>query len=211
MFGPDIIAPRRPEEGWGFARVGCQDSAAAEYFVSRGIPADTGEKWIFTMDTGFTMEGDNISARIDQRIFCGKNLTPRIGFYGFSRGTMSLGGKWAGFRYFTETKEVHFSPLAWSEVKDFVHRWYHPDPVFNEFPCAPHPQLTARVWIIKPGKKAEPDQQHHCWLKVKKWEEGDPDWVAQVETMWKMVRGHLLKQGHEPKYKLSMANDSLEF
>jgi hypothetical protein len=105
---------------------------------------------------------------------------------------------------------VHFSPLAWSEVKDFVHHWDHPDPVFNNFPCAPPPQLIARVWIIKPGKKAEPDQQHQCWLKVKNWDEGDPDWVAQVETMWKMVRGHLLKQGYEPKYKLCMADDSLE-
>lgn len=211
MFDPDIIAPRRRGEGWGIARVGCHNTAAAEYFVSRGIPADTGEKWIFAMNTGFTLEGDNISAEIDRQIRYGHDVTPRIGFYGFSRGTMSLGGKWAGFRYFTETNEVHFSPLAWSEVKDFVHRWYHPDPVFNDFPCAPYSQLIARVWIIKPGKKAEPDQQHHCWLKVKKWEEGDPDWVTQVETMWKMVRGHLLNQRHEPKYKLSMANDSLEF
>ncbi|KIL95617.1 hypothetical protein FAVG1_00354 [Fusarium avenaceum] len=186
MFGPDIIAPRRREEGWGLERVGPHDKAAAEYSFSRGISADTGEKWRFQMDTGVLLSqpSDFISAPIDIQPGQKVNLTPRIGFYGFSRGTRSLGGKWAGFRYFTETGEVHFSPLAWSEVRYFVNRWYHPEAMLES-----QPQLIARVWIIRPGKEAEPDQQHHCWLKVKKWEEGDPNWVSQVETMWKMMSG----------------------
>jgi hypothetical protein len=208
MFGPDIIAPRRLKEGWGLARVGPHDTAAAEYFVSRGISADTGEKWIFDMDKRVAPYTDYISAPIDTRTGYGRDLTPRIGFYGFSRGTMSLGGKWAGFRYFTETNEVHFSPLAWSEVQYFVHRWYTPEGTGINPPRTPHPQLIARVWIIRPGKEAEPAQPHHCWLKVKEWEEGDPDWVAQVEIMWKMVRGHLLMRGYDPSYKLCMAGGS---
>lgn len=134
-------------------------------------------------------------------------VTPRIGFYGFSRGTMSLGGKWARFRYFTKTNEVFFNPLAWSEVEFFIRRYYTSDGCVIKAPGSPHPQLIARVWIIRPGNIAEPSQPHHCWLKVKKWEEGDPDWVAQLETIWKMVRSDLLVRGHESKYKLCMADE----
>jgi hypothetical protein len=189
MFGPDIIASRRREEGCPFARVDPQDTAAAEYFASRGISADTGENWIIDMEV---LRGSDLSsALIDSITGYGRDVFPRIGFYGFSRGTISHGGKWAGFRYFTETNEVHFSPLAWSEVQYFVHRWYTSEGMVINAPGEPHPRLIARVWTIKPGKEAEPAQPHHCWLKVKEWEEGDPDWVAQVETMWKMVRGHL--------------------
>ncbi|KAM0191691.1 hypothetical protein ACHAPA_008287 [Fusarium lateritium] len=195
MFGPEIIAPRRREQGW----FGPHDEAAAEYFASRGISADTGEKWISTF--AYDMGG----SRYD-------NTSPpsgtRIGFYGFSSGTMSLGGKWAGFRHFTETNEVYFSPLAWSEVQHFVHRWYAPDGRAMNPPGDPQPQLIARVWIIRPGKEAEPARPHHCWLKVKEWEEGDPDWVAQVETMWKMVRGHLLDRRSDNKYRLCVADDA---
>lgn len=206
MFGPDIIAPRRREEGWGLARAGPHDKAAAEYFISRGISADTGEKWRFQKSTtmGVSQLSDIIQAPIGTEPGQKFDFTPRIGFYGFSRGTMSIGGKWAGFRYFTETEEVHFSPLAWSEVQYFINRRYRPEGMVMDT----HPQFIARVWIIRPGKEAEPDQQHHCWLKVKKWEEGDPDWVSQVETMWKMVRGHLLERRYESRYKLRMADES---
>ncbi|SPJ72242.1 uncharacterized protein FTOL_01970 [Fusarium torulosum] len=128
----------------GLARVGPHDKAAAEYFVSRGIPADTGKEWRFPKHDAWReidtqMDRDHIDT---PQI----TVTPRIGLYGFSRGTMSLGGKWAGFRYFTETNEVHFSPLAWSEVEFFVRRYYTPDGCVINIPVSPYPQLIARVW-----------------------------------------------------------------
>ncbi|KAM0544093.1 hypothetical protein ACHAPJ_011975 [Fusarium lateritium] len=114
---------------------------------------------------------------------------------------MSLGGKWAGFRYYIETGEVEFSPLAWSEVEYFVHRLYAPEGAGRYLPDNQDPQLISRVWIIRPNERVKPEEQpHHCWVKVKKWEKGEPNWVWQVEITWKMVREMLLRRGIEHRY-----------
>ncbi|KAI8667564.1 hypothetical protein NCS56_00893500 [Fusarium sp. Ph1] len=135
---------------------------------------------------------------------------PYIGFYGYSRGTYSLRGNWPGFRYFTDTGEVEFSPLSFSEISFATDRQ---DTSEREPVGGRDAQLVSRVWIIRPGRPAPPVELHHCWIKVKKWEMGDPDWVWQVETTWKMVRGMLscytkIDRGHglHVKYYESIVN-----
>ncbi|RSL83573.1 hypothetical protein CEP51_004408 [Fusarium floridanum] len=113
---------------------------------------------------------------------------PYIGFYGYSRGAYSLGGNWPGFRYYTDTKEVEFSPLSFSEINFATDRQ---DTTEREPEGGRDAQLVSRVWIIRPGRPAPPVERHHCWIKVKAWRMGDPDWVWQVENTWKMVKGML--------------------
>ncbi|KAF5679445.1 hypothetical protein FHETE_862 [Fusarium heterosporum] len=185
MFGPDIVAPRNSNQGWGLARCG-HDPVAAKYFADRGITADTGLEWKFRPSL-YRYSSNEISQLQDlQKIDRNDNRTnykPRIGLYGFSRGTMSQGGLWAGFRYYTDTGEVYFTPLSWSEVEHIVHRLSVPQGPVRVLPGNQDPQLIARLWIVRPSDKVPPNKPHHCWLKVKQWEEGDPEWVSGLMTM----------------------------
>ncbi|KAM0347374.1 hypothetical protein ACHAPU_004894 [Fusarium lateritium] len=152
----------------------------------RGITADTGIEWKFRT-SGLRKDWNEISQPRDLRKnTSNRNCTdfkPRIGLYGFSRGSMSQGGHWAGFRYYTDTEEVYFSPLAWSEVKHIVHRLSAPQGSARVLPGNQDPQLIARLWIVRPGEKSLPTQPHHCWLQVNEWRAGDPEWVAELMTM----------------------------
>ncbi|KAF4957347.1 hypothetical protein FSARC_11346 [Fusarium sarcochroum] len=184
MSEPEIAAPRQINDTQGTAMESHQKPSLAENLLIRGIPDDTGP------DEEWNLFG-NPSAPSS-----GLGSGPQIDAHGYSGGAMSEGGKWAGFRYYVETEEVEFSPLAWSEVRQFVRRLHAPNGSAMVLPVIQDPQLISRVWIIRPNNKIEPEEQpHHCWTKVKKWEEGDPEWVQQLESTWKMVRGTLLQRG----------------
>ncbi|UPL04186.1 hypothetical protein LCI18_015120 [Fusarium solani-melongenae] len=164
MYGPDVVESRGPNDNW----------VAGGMDTSVCLP-----KIISSLEESEAARGT-----------AGKDVmnAPYIGFRGYSKGTYSLGGNWPGFRYYTDTGEVEFSPLSFSEISFATDRQDTPkrEPVDGR-----DAQLVSRVWIIRPGRPARPVEPHHCWIKVKKWEMGDPDWVWQMETTWKMVRGML--------------------
>ncbi|KAF4997546.1 hypothetical protein FGRMN_3751 [Fusarium graminum] len=164
MFGPDIVAPRNSNQSWGMARCG-YDSVAAKHFADRGITADTGLEWKFRT-CGFKNDWNEISQKWDlQKNERNRNCTnfkPRTGFYGFSRGTISQGGYWAGFRYYTDTEEVYFTPLSWPEVEHIVHRLSAPQGPVRVLSDNQDPQLVARLWIVRPSDKITHYKPHHC-------------------------------------------------
>ncbi|KAG5742959.1 hypothetical protein H9Q70_014325 [Fusarium xylarioides] len=196
MEGPDVEAPRPNGESWGFNRVGSYNATAARYFEDKGIQADTGIPWAFPPSVFTTHHASLISQPEDMHpsvnprsVFIHPLDQPFIGLYGYSRGTRSLGGKWAGFRYYTQTQKVQFSPLAWYEVEPIVHRLgYDPSPG-RPLPGAADPQFVARVWMIKEGDEPK-DEPHHCWIDVKEpkeydatepWEQEEP-YVEEIAT-----------------------------
>ncbi|KAF4341621.1 K P-type ATPase (mediates high-affinity potassium or sodium uptake) [Fusarium beomiforme] len=108
-------------------------------FSSKNIFADTGKEW--------NRAEDHLSDPTDLP------GTAMIGFYGYSRGNRSQGGKWPGFRYWTETKKLEFRPLIWWEIERYhhTHEWY-------DFPYA---DLIAKLWINRPGQPADAEQSEY--------------------------------------------------
>ncbi|KAF5988503.1 K, P-type ATPase (mediates high-affinity potassium or sodium uptake) [Fusarium bulbicola] len=115
------------------------------------------------------------------------DIPPRIGFHGYSGGNISQGGKWPGFRYWTETKKVEFRTLTWPEVQ----------PCAEDCPTKSsdrkHPDFIARLWINRPGESVDAEQSQYGWIEVKDPEEDDALWVEQVATTWKMVRHMMIR------------------
>ncbi|KAI6767619.1 hypothetical protein HG530_005628 [Fusarium avenaceum] len=117
VFGPDIIGQRTDEENWGLSRAYNypNEYQAADYFQEKGIIPDTGIFWHHPF--GESQPVDMISADEDLAInIPGQHCVPYIGFKGYSKGSRSLGGKWAGFLYDRKTGNVKFRPLEWYEV-----------------------------------------------------------------------------------------------
>ncbi|KAF5672671.1 hypothetical protein FCIRC_8375 [Fusarium circinatum] len=204
MEGPDVVAPRTNGESWGLNRVGPHSVTAARYFKDKRIQADTGIPWEFprspflkhpwsflwTHHATLISQPEDVHPHIDpDATYIHPLDRPLIGLYGYSRGTRSLGGKWAGFRYHTKTHKVQFSPLAWHEVEPIVHRLGY-DPAYGR-PLAngADPQFVARVWMIRDGDEPK-DEPHHCWIEVKEpkeydankpWEKDEP-YVEEIAT-----------------------------
>ncbi|EWZ38674.1 hypothetical protein BFJ70_g1621 [Fusarium oxysporum] len=189
MEGPDVVAPRENGESWGLNRVMPHNRAASRYFKAKGIEADTGISWelppsVFSTNHGCLIsQPEDIASHVDQNAVLMQPLDrPFIGLYGYSRGTRSLGGKWAGFRYHTHTHKVQFTPLAWHEVEPIVHRLgYNHHAVSRQLPGGSDPQFIARVWIIQEGTEPK-NETHHCWVDVKEPEEYDEPMVTQIAT-----------------------------
>jgi hypothetical protein len=187
MEGPDVVAPRDNGESWGLNRVGPHDREAARYFQARGIEADSGLPWDLPYTNFSTNHGclisqpEDIAPHVNQHdISMLPQDRPYIGLHGYSRGTRSLGGKWAGFRYYPQTQKVEFTPLAWHEVKPIIHRLgYNNFVVGRPLPGGTDPQFIGRVWIIREGVEPQ-NEPHHCWLEVKEPEDGDEPWVTEL-------------------------------
>ncbi|SCV30502.1 uncharacterized protein FFB14_03080 [Fusarium fujikuroi] len=160
MFGPDVIA--------------------GEYKQTHGHNGTFQNGWDYLSSPEDASEYPPTDSRFS---------LPNIGFYGYSRGNVSIGGHWAGFRLWLAEKKVEFSPLSWWEVEPLIgdyfsieERGYHT--------C--HPGFVARVWVIRSEKDLAPNQRpHHHWEEVREAEIGDPASVEQISTTWKMVRDML--------------------
>ncbi|KAF4968909.1 hypothetical protein FSARC_3756 [Fusarium sarcochroum] len=125
--GPQID-PRRNmlTDKWGLARSGYHAQGARAYWEKR-IPAHTGIRWQRRQDYHHPPlePGDDVNGAYLDR-FCDDgdlddpddiplwmyeserlgDFIPYVGFHGHDRGQLSMGGNWAGFRYFEETGEV---------------------------------------------------------------------------------------------------------
>lgn len=127
VFGPDVIGQRTDVENWGLSR--CynypNEYQAADYFQEKGIIPDTGIFWHHPV--GESHPVDMISADEDLAInIPGQHCVPYIGLKGYSRGSRSLGGKWAGFLHDRNTGNVKFRPLDWYEVEEQYQGPIHP-------------------------------------------------------------------------------------
>ncbi|KAH7203535.1 hypothetical protein DER44DRAFT_779535 [Fusarium oxysporum] len=182
MNGPDVVGRRYLLNRWGLIRSGDHSYVAEEYFRSRRIPADTGIAW--------NLPGrDRLSDPEDLEgvpVPISRYGIPNIGFNAYSRGNISLGGNWAGFRFWVDNNKVEFSPLCWQEVEPLIGEYYGLDERgYNTFT----PGLVARVWVIRSEQDLEPTEKpHHHWIEVREPEFGDPEWVEQIAATWKMTR-----------------------
>ncbi|KAF5677155.1 hypothetical protein FDENT_9278 [Fusarium denticulatum] len=186
MFGPDVVGPRFHGNDWGMARAGDHSFEAQNHFIDRGIRADTRTPWTFVNGWDYLSNPEDVShySPGDARF-----SPPNMGFHRYSRGNVSLGGQWAGFRLWVAENKVEFSPLSWWEVEPLI-RDYHFIEERGYRTC--HPGFVARVWIIRAEKDLEETKRpHHHWIEVREAELGDPASVEQISTTWKMVRDML--------------------
>ncbi|KAF5611752.1 uncharacterized protein FSUBG_2189 [Fusarium subglutinans] len=213
-IGPVIDIHRNPStELWGSDRYSQLDPTEASLtYATKGIPAHTGIKWKFNYHYNYvinqewnTPQGEYLGAPPDfgedadnrpdgshprdQFISDEDNraFIPYIGFYGYDRGQCSMGGNWAGFRYFEETGAVFFTPLSWDDVEPLVvgpHGENGEKAPWNEH----HPQFVARVWIIRKGESVPEGQGQYGWMRVEEVMDGDPEWKQQLKSTWMMVR-----------------------
>ncbi|KAF5614156.1 K P-type ATPase (mediates high-affinity potassium or sodium uptake) [Fusarium subglutinans] len=128
------------------------------------------------------------------------DVPPQIGFHGYSRGNNSKGGKWPGFRYWTETKKIEFRTLSWPEVQPCV------EDCQKESIDGYHPDLIARLWINRPGESMDAEQSQYGWIEVKAPEEGDAPWVEQVATTCTMVRHMLIRMNRLMGFEWHLGN-----
>ncbi|KAG5743959.1 hypothetical protein H9Q69_013289 [Fusarium xylarioides] len=183
MFGPDVVGLRFHGNDWGMARAGDHSYEAQNHFLDHGIRADTRTPWEFPNGWDYLSNPDDVSQYSpgDARF-----SPPNIGFYGYSRGNVSLGGQWAGFRLWVAEQKVEFSPLSWWEVEPLISD-FHSIEERGYRTC--HPGFVARVWVIRSEKDLEETKRpHHHWMEVREAEIGDPASVEQISTTWKMVR-----------------------
>ncbi|KAF5541153.1 K P-type ATPase (mediates high-affinity potassium or sodium uptake) [Fusarium napiforme] len=165
--------------------------------ASLRLQSDTGIRWMLdpTRTLHYRYPGDPL-ASFPSGFW---PYTPMIGFHGYSRGSRSQGGKWAGFRYWTETKKIEFRPLSWPEVKDAMEddqrdqRWHH--------------EFIARLWINRPGEPVDAEQSQYGWIEVKAPEKGDASWIEQVATTWKMVRYTLMRMDEASRIDWRFGNE----
>ncbi|KAM0425361.1 hypothetical protein ACHAPT_009418 [Fusarium lateritium] len=183
MYGPHLPGPRRPWDSRFPPVFACIDKDPEPHFRARGIRDSTQYRWKGCHRNLFD---SGVMRSIDPTGLT--NQTPYIGFHGYSNGRFSMGGKWAGFRYYADTNNVEFSPLAFSEISFATDKQGTAE---REPEGGCDAQFVARVWIIRPGRPAPPDEPHHCWVPVKMWEEDEPAWVRKVRNTWKMVSSML--------------------
>ncbi|EWG50017.1 hypothetical protein FVEG_09355 [Fusarium verticillioides 7600] len=186
MFGPDVVGPRFHGNDWGMTRAGDHSWEAQEHFISREIRADARIPWTFVNGWDYLSNPEDVShySPGDARF-----SPPYIGLYGYSRGNVSLGGQWAGFRLWVTEQKVEFSPLSWWEVEPLVREYYS---IEERGYRTCHPGFVARVWVIRSEKDLEETKRpHHHWMEVREAEIGDPASVEQICTTWKMVRDML--------------------
>ncbi|KAF5557505.1 hypothetical protein FMEXI_669 [Fusarium mexicanum] len=183
MFGPDVIGPRFRGNDWGIRRAGSHSIEAQNHFLDHGIRADTQTPWTFPAGWDRLSDPED---RSDYSPNDARFSPPTIGFYGYSRGNVSLGGQWAGFRLWVDENKVEFSPLSWWEVEPLIEDYYS---VEERGYRTCHPGFVARIWVIRSEKDLQPtNKPHHHWVEVREAQIGDPEWVEQVSTTWKMVR-----------------------
>ncbi|CVK94477.1 uncharacterized protein FMAN_03564 [Fusarium mangiferae] len=107
---------------------------------------------------------------------------PYIGEHGYERSHGIVGGLWAGFKYFQESKEAYFAPLSWTEVEPLVMGDYGENGTRALFHNHT-PQFVSKVWIVRQGTAAPKG-----WIKVQDADESDPAWRHQLLKTWNAVR-----------------------
>ncbi|KAF9775819.1 hypothetical protein IL306_006045 [Fusarium sp. DS 682] len=118
---------------------------------------------------------------------------PLIGMYGYDIDKKVRGGFWAGFRYYTATREVWFTPLSWYEVYDAM---VVPIVDMRQAKLFGDTQsdFVARVSIIGPDHETPANETHHRWTRVKNAVHRDPHYTKYIEATWEIVVERFNKQ-----------------
>lgn len=100
---------------------------------------------------------------------------------GYSKNATSVGGHWAGFRYFVDTKRVEFTPLAFHDVKHQLEMGVNSRGVL--------PEVAVRVWVIRPGEESTaPDESYHGWEPVKEYSHREGKRTERIRALWQLTR-----------------------
>ncbi|KAH6996017.1 hypothetical protein BKA56DRAFT_609294 [Ilyonectria sp. MPI-CAGE-AT-0026] len=179
---------------------------AARYFEQKGIPGDTGIKWplenVYPLYQATNMRGWTLHEEVTQwrrnfdaglieprfdedRNPLGGALTlsdmPRIGHMGYSMNETSVGGNWAGFRYFTDTMRVEFTPLAFADIEGLLTASWEARRTL--------PELVAHIWVVRPGEEGiVPNESYHAWEEVKPYSETEDERDGQIRRLWQLTR-----------------------
>lgn len=197
---PEIIGNRISRCTWHRAENNDYMSSG-KYFRERGLVADTGIRWnrphwrtVRNNMAEMRANAEGRSPAFDiirwpSSFLEHRRYRPNIGFMGYSMGSSSCGGQWAGFRYFVATCRVEFSPLSYDEVKDVMnaHEDYSP---YEESKL--HPEMILKLFIVHPGD-TPPSEPHHCWEEVQGPYPGeeDGDTTQAIRCLWYRLRGIL--------------------
>ncbi|KAF5538319.1 hypothetical protein FNAPI_11151 [Fusarium napiforme] len=106
---------------------------------------------------------------------------PYVGKWGYERGSEAVGGYWASFQYFEETRDVYFAPLSWKEVEPLVKGPYGRngcEAIYEDHT----PRFVAKLRIIRQGTTPPTG-----WIKVELVHLEDPNWKRQLLNTWKSV------------------------
>ncbi|KAH7017210.1 hypothetical protein EDB80DRAFT_873938 [Ilyonectria destructans] len=207
MLEPQVVGVDR---GFQWYRNCTQDpdslDQAARYFEQKGIPGDTGIKWplenLYALFQATNMRGwslrdewsawrDSYAAgligpEIDEdgnasSIAFSTSLLPRIGHMGYSMNETSVGGNWAGFRYFTDTMRVEFTPLAFADIEGLLRASRKARGVL--------PELAVHIWVVRPGEEGiVPNESYHSWEVVKPYSETEEERDGQIRRLWQLTR-----------------------
>ncbi|KAH7017172.1 hypothetical protein EDB80DRAFT_873901 [Ilyonectria destructans] len=157
---------------------------AEEYFTQKGIPGDTGLSW--PLDENVNRAATMLAIRSwstgnQPPVSTLGDIMPRIGLMGYSANATSIGGQWAGFRYYMDTERVEFTPLAYHEVLQFLEAGTKSQGVL--------PDMVVRVWVIRPGEEGiAPDESYHGWEEVQSYSETEDDRTCKIRGLWQMAR-----------------------
>lgn len=208
MYEPQVVGV---DPGFIWYRNFTQDpdalDQAARYFERKGIPGDTGIKWP-SENFGALFQATNLrgwrlleewiawrtsrAERVEtEHGIAGSDysptygfpdsLLPRIGHMGYSMNGTSVGGNWAGFRYFTDTMRVEFTPLAFADIEGVLRASRKARGVL--------PELAMHIWVIRPGEEGiAPNESYHAWEVVRPYSETEHERDGQIRRLWQLAR-----------------------
>ncbi|KAH8736151.1 hypothetical protein BGZ61DRAFT_527139 [Ilyonectria robusta] len=157
---------------------------AEEYFTQRGIAGDTGLGWPLNEDVNRAapiLAIKSWSTRRQAPVPTLGRIMPRIGLMGYSANATSIGGQWAGFRYYVDTGRVEFTPLAYHEVQELLEAGRKSQGVL--------PDMVVRVWVIRPGEEGiAPDESYHGWEEVQPYSETEDERTCKIRGLWQRTR-----------------------
>ncbi|KAF5576227.1 hypothetical protein FPCIR_12714 [Fusarium pseudocircinatum] len=108
-------------------------------------------------------------------------VIPYVGKWGYERSPGVMGGYWASFQHFEETRDVYFAPLSWKEVEPHVKSPSGENG--REALYEDHtPRFVARLRIIRQGTTPPTG-----WIKVEQVHPEHPNWKRQLLNTWKSV------------------------
>ncbi|PNP75007.1 hypothetical protein FNYG_11654 [Fusarium nygamai] len=110
-----------------------------------------------------------------------EEVIPYVGKWGYERSPEAVGGYWASFQYFEETRDVYFAPLSWKEVEPLVKGPFGKngcEAIYEDHT----PRFVAKLRIIRQGITPP-----NGWIKVEEVHPEDPNWKRQLLNTWKSV------------------------
>lgn len=207
-YGPDPVSEPEPASDLYYDWSDGAMRQAVDHFKKNKTVADAGRSW--PNDDGRFMNGRILDDRAStvfakaKRAICRDRFLewvrtdnrdpnpvprpflvhqcyiPKIGLLGYSANDGSMGGQWAGFRYYTATKNIEFSPLLFHEVEDYM--------LAGE--CYQGiPDLVVRLWVVRPSEEKDlANDPRHFWRPVVAHAHGESESTRKIRVLWQFTR-----------------------